>query len=71
MFYFCVVSQQNHEELMSLFKDLETGSYVPNTVSNSWRDRKKEEKVLIDHLLSHFSMSRQSYAKTKARYTVA
>uniref|UniRef100_A0A671WDL9 ATP-dependent RNA helicase TDRD9 n=1 Tax=Sparus aurata TaxID=8175 RepID=A0A671WDL9_SPAAU len=60
-------SKQNHEELMSLFKDLETGSYVPNTVSNSWRDRKKEEKVLIDHLLSHFSMSRQSYAKTKIR----
>ncbi|KAM8737457.1 ATP-dependent RNA helicase TDRD9 isoform 2-T2 [Acanthopagrus schlegelii] len=58
-------SKQNHEELMSLFKDLETGSYVPNTVSSSWKDRKKEEKELIDHLLSHFSMSRQSFVRTK------
>uniref|UniRef100_A0A8C4GVH0 RNA helicase n=1 Tax=Dicentrarchus labrax TaxID=13489 RepID=A0A8C4GVH0_DICLA len=50
-------------------KDMEAGTYVPNTVSSSWKDRKKEEKQLIDNLLAHFSKSSQSFSKTKARYT--
>uniref|UniRef100_A0A8C4NIM8 ATP-dependent RNA helicase TDRD9 n=1 Tax=Dicentrarchus labrax TaxID=13489 RepID=A0A8C4NIM8_DICLA len=44
-------SKQNHEALMTLYKDMEAGTYVPNTVSSSWKDRKKEEKQLIDNLL--------------------
>lgn len=68
MFYFCVLLQQNHEALMSLYKDMETGAYVPNSVSSSWKDHKKEEKQLIDNLLAHFSKNSQSYPKTKARY---
>lgn len=53
---------------MSLYKDMETGAYVPNSVSSSWKDHKKEEKQLIDNLLAHFSKNSQSYPKTKARY---
>lgn len=71
MFYFCVLLQQNHDALMSLYKDMAMGTYVPNTASSSWKDRKKEEKQLIDDLLAHFSRSRQSYSKTKARYTAS
>lgn len=56
---------------MSLYKDMETGAYVPNAASSSWKDRKKEEKDLIDKLLAHFSKSNQSFSKTKARYTAA
>uniref|UniRef100_A0A7N5ZV17 ATP-dependent RNA helicase TDRD9 n=1 Tax=Anabas testudineus TaxID=64144 RepID=A0A7N5ZV17_ANATE len=51
-------SKQNHEALISLYKDLETGMYVPSTASSSWNDRKKEEKELIDNLLTNFSMNR-------------
>ncbi|XP_054469828.1 ATP-dependent RNA helicase TDRD9 [Anoplopoma fimbria] len=58
-------SKQNHESLMSLYKDMERGTYVPNAASSSWKDRKKEEKQLIDNLLAHFSKSRQSQSKTK------
>ncbi|XP_028993907.1 ATP-dependent RNA helicase TDRD9 isoform X2 [Betta splendens] len=57
-------SRQNHEALMSLYKDLETGTYVPNSASSSWKDRKKEEKEIIDSLLAHFSKSHQSYSRT-------
>uniref|UniRef100_A0A4W6FKY9 ATP-dependent RNA helicase TDRD9 n=1 Tax=Lates calcarifer TaxID=8187 RepID=A0A4W6FKY9_LATCA len=46
-------------------KDMETGAYVPNAASSSWKDRKKEEKDLIDKLLAHFSKSNQSFSKTK------
>ena len=61
--------QQNHEVLMSLYKDMETGRYVPNSVSSSWTDRKKEEKELIDELLAHFSKSNLPISRKKARYT--
>lgn len=70
-FYLCVVLQQNHEALMSLYKDVETGTYVPDTASSSWKDRKKEEQRLIDDLLVHFSKSSQFNPKTKARHTTA
>ncbi|XP_035529737.1 ATP-dependent RNA helicase TDRD9 [Morone saxatilis] len=58
-------SKQSHEALMTLYKDMEAGTYVPNTASSSWKDRKKEEKQLIDNLLAHFSKSSQSLSKTK------
>lgn len=62
-----VLLQQNHEVLMSLYKDMEEGTYVPNSVSNTWSNRKKEEKELIDSLLTHFSKQPQSYSRTKVR----
>ncbi|XP_031702877.1 ATP-dependent RNA helicase TDRD9 [Anarrhichthys ocellatus] len=58
-------SKQNHESLMSLYKDMESGTYVSNAASSSWKERKKEEKQLVDDLLAHFSKSRQSQSKTK------
>lgn len=51
---------------MSLYKDVETGTYVPDAASSSWKDRNKEEQQLIDDLLVHFSKSSQAYPKTKA-----
>ncbi|XP_019940808.2 ATP-dependent RNA helicase TDRD9 isoform X2 [Paralichthys olivaceus] len=58
-------SKQNHEVLMSLYKDMKTGAYVPNAASSSWTDRKKEEKELIDKLLAQFSKSSLPISKTK------
>uniref|UniRef100_A0A665WHP3 ATP-dependent RNA helicase TDRD9 n=1 Tax=Echeneis naucrates TaxID=173247 RepID=A0A665WHP3_ECHNA len=60
-------SKQNHDALMSLYKDMETGSYVPNAASSSWKDRKREDKDLIDSLLAHFSKSDQSFSRTKVQ----
>ncbi|XP_071383843.1 ATP-dependent RNA helicase TDRD9 [Centroberyx affinis] len=59
-------SKQSHEVLVSLYKDLEKGTYIPNATSSSWKDRKVEEKQLIDSLLTYFSKSSQSSPKTKA-----
>ncbi|XP_074547476.1 ATP-dependent RNA helicase TDRD9 isoform X2 [Halichoeres trimaculatus] len=52
-------SKNHHEALMSVYRDMEAGSYIPNTAGSSWKDRKREEKELIDSLLDHFSRSRQ------------
>ncbi|XP_057715243.1 ATP-dependent RNA helicase TDRD9 [Corythoichthys intestinalis] len=60
-------SKQNHEALISLYKDIKTGMYVPNSTSSSWKDRKEEEMELIDYLLSHFSEHRIPYSRTKVR----
>ncbi|XP_034432345.1 ATP-dependent RNA helicase TDRD9 isoform X2 [Hippoglossus hippoglossus] len=60
-------SKQNHEVLMSLYKDMETGKYVPNSASSSWKDRKKEEKELIDELLAHFSKSNLPISRKKVQ----
>lgn len=68
--YLCVHLQQSHESLMSLYKDMETGVYIPNAMGPSWKDRKREEKEIIDSLLDHFSMNRQSYSRTKASYLI-
>lgn len=51
---------------MSLYRDIETGTYVPDAATGSWKDRKREDKELIDNLLSHFKTN-QSYSRTKAR----
>ncbi|XP_034531835.1 ATP-dependent RNA helicase TDRD9 [Notolabrus celidotus] len=59
-------SKTNHEALTTLYRDMEAGTYVPNSVSSSWKDRKKEEKQVINGLLDHFSKSRQPCAKAKA-----
>ncbi|XP_051801542.1 ATP-dependent RNA helicase TDRD9 [Acanthochromis polyacanthus] len=60
-------SKQNHEALMTLYKDKEEGTYVPDSASSSWKEGKKEEKEIIDSLLAHFSKSSQPYARTKVR----
>ncbi|TMS21083.1 ATP-dependent RNA helicase TDRD9 [Larimichthys crocea] len=59
-------SKQNHEALMTLYKDMETGRYVPNSGGSSWSGRKEEEKQLIDNLLNEFSWNRHPYSKTRA-----
>ncbi|XP_028251594.1 ATP-dependent RNA helicase TDRD9 [Parambassis ranga] len=58
-------SKQNHESLITLYKDMEKGTYVPNFASGSWKDRKKEEKELINRLLGHFNKSCTPFSKTK------
>ncbi|KAM3871276.1 ATP-dependent RNA helicase TDRD9-like [Diretmus argenteus] len=63
----CYNSKQNHEVLLSVYKDLEEGTYMSNSASSSWKDRKEEEKQLIDRLLTYFSKTSQSYPKTKVR----
>lgn len=56
---------------MTLYKDMETGRYVPNSGGSSWSGRKEEEKQLIDNLLNEFSWNRHPYSKTRARCTAA
>lgn len=63
----CVPLQQNHDELMCVYKEEDTSMNVPESAGNSWKNRKKEEKQLIDSLLAHFSKSHQSYSKTNVR----
>lgn len=58
-------SKQNHEVLMSVYKDMEAGTYVSNSTSTSWQERKREEQEVISSLLEHFSKSRQPFSKTK------
>uniref|UniRef100_A0A674NJD8 ATP-dependent RNA helicase TDRD9 n=1 Tax=Takifugu rubripes TaxID=31033 RepID=A0A674NJD8_TAKRU len=60
-------SRQSHEMLMSLYRDMETGIYIPNSAGRCWDTRKKEEKELIDHLLDHFAKTRQAYSKNKVQ----
>ncbi|CDQ56175.1 unnamed protein product [Oncorhynchus mykiss] len=50
-------SKQSHDVLVSLYKDLQDGTFTPNATSSSWKTSKEEEKQLIDSLL-------QSFAKT-------
>lgn len=64
-----VPRQQSHESLLSMYKDMEMGTFVANSVSGIWQDRRREDKQLIDSLLSHFSKSRPGCAK--ARHTAA
>lgn len=59
--------QQNHETLMSLYTDMEMGTYVANSAGSSWTTRKKEERELIDHLLAHFAENKHHYQKHKVR----
>lgn len=64
---FVFIMQQNHETLMSLYRDMEMGTYIPNSAGSSWNTCKKEEKDLIDHLLVYFAESGQANHKNKAR----
>lgn len=52
---------------MSLYKDVETGSYVPSSASGVWKDRHREDKELINSLLASFSRNRHFYSKTRVR----
>lgn len=67
IYVFVFLTQQSHETLMSLYSDMETGRYVPNSSGSSRDTRKAEEKELIDLLLDHFAKNGQAYPKTKAR----
>ncbi|XP_036398195.1 ATP-dependent RNA helicase TDRD9 [Megalops cyprinoides] len=58
-------SKQSHEVLLSLYKDLEEGTYMGNSTSSSWNTRKEEEKELIDSLLEAFSRTNQASLKCK------
>ncbi|KAM9708386.1 ATP-dependent RNA helicase TDRD9 isoform 2-T2 [Menidia menidia] len=60
-------SKKSNEMIVSLYKDLENGTNVPSTSNSSWRNRTKEEKELIDSLLSHFSKSSVTFSKAKVR----
>ncbi|XP_062326188.1 ATP-dependent RNA helicase TDRD9 isoform X1 [Osmerus eperlanus] len=60
----CFESKQCHDVLVSLYKDIQEGTYVPNATSSSWKTRKEEERELINSLLQSFS---QSSPRTKAR----
>nr|XP_015825541.2 ATP-dependent RNA helicase TDRD9 [Nothobranchius furzeri] len=48
-------SQQSHETLMTLYKDMEKGAHVPMSGNNFWKRRKSEEEELINSLFDHFS----------------
>ncbi|XP_033893578.3 ATP-dependent RNA helicase TDRD9-like [Acipenser ruthenus] len=48
-------SKQSHEVLMSIYKDLKEGTFVPNATSSSWKTSKEQEKELINRLLEIFS----------------
>ncbi|XP_069049211.1 ATP-dependent RNA helicase TDRD9 isoform X2 [Lepisosteus oculatus] len=58
-------SQHSHEILMSLYKDLEEGTFLPNSTGSAWKSRKEEEKQLIDSLLETFSKAPSSCVKYK------
>ncbi|XP_031645059.1 ATP-dependent RNA helicase TDRD9-like [Oncorhynchus kisutch] len=60
----CVL-QQSHEVLMSLYKDLQDGTFTPNATSSSWKTNKEKEKQLIDSLLQSFSKTSRSFLKSK------
>ncbi|CAL1575135.1 unnamed protein product [Knipowitschia caucasica] len=47
-------SKQNHEMLMSVYKDKVEGTYVSNSISSSLQERKREDQEVIDSLLKHF-----------------
>ncbi|XP_062851750.1 ATP-dependent RNA helicase TDRD9 [Trichomycterus rosablanca] len=50
-------SQQSHEVLIALYQDLKEGTFTPSSTSGSWKNRKAEEKQLIDRLMLSFSKS--------------
>ncbi|XP_060781117.1 ATP-dependent RNA helicase TDRD9 isoform X2 [Neoarius graeffei] len=58
-------SKQSHEVLMALYQDLKDGTFTPSSTSSSWKNRKEEEKRLIDRLLLSFSKSNHSAPKCK------
>ncbi|XP_030628475.1 ATP-dependent RNA helicase TDRD9 [Chanos chanos] len=61
-------SQQSHGVLMSLYQDLQDGTYTPNSTSSSWKNQKEEEKRVINSLLEAFS--RTSHSAPKIRVPV-
>ncbi|XP_028294843.1 ATP-dependent RNA helicase TDRD9 [Gouania willdenowi] len=59
-------SKQNHDSLMSIYKDKENGRYIPSMIGGSWKQRNEEEKELIDSLFEHFSKC-NNYVRKKVR----
>lgn len=57
--------QQSHEVLTALYQDLSKGNFTPSSTSSSWKNRKEEEKRLIDSLLLSYSKSSNSAPKCK------
>ncbi|XP_066550485.1 ATP-dependent RNA helicase TDRD9 [Amia ocellicauda] len=58
-------SQQSHEVLMSMYRDLQEGTFMANATSTSWKTQKEQEKQLIDSLLEGFSKSPSTSLKYK------
>ncbi|KAL4656333.1 putative ATP-dependent RNA helicase TDRD9 [Arapaima gigas] len=58
-------SKQSHEELQTLYKDLQDGTFVPISVSSSYVAQKEEEKQLIDNLLEAFAKSSEATPRSR------
>uniref|UniRef100_A0A3B3BJJ2 ATP-dependent RNA helicase TDRD9 n=1 Tax=Oryzias melastigma TaxID=30732 RepID=A0A3B3BJJ2_ORYME len=56
-------SKQSHEVLMSVYKDKQDGTYVPNSVGSAFKERTEEDKELIHNLLCHFSKRQNTSSK--------
>lgn len=65
-FSFCL--QQSHEVLMSIYKDLKEGTFVPNATSSSWKTSKEQEKELINRLLEIFSKVNPGSLKSRVSF---
>ncbi|XP_076014599.1 ATP-dependent RNA helicase TDRD9 [Genypterus blacodes] len=63
----CFDSEQSHEDLVSLYRDIEAGTYQPTSISSVYHDSKKEEKQLIDSLVTHFCKGPQACSRRKVR----
>ncbi|XP_014832185.1 PREDICTED: putative ATP-dependent RNA helicase TDRD9 [Poecilia mexicana] len=59
-----VDSQQSHEDLLSMYDDLDKGMYGPSSVNRSWRARKEEDEETINILLTQLSSTPKSCSKT-------
>ncbi|XP_054909205.1 ATP-dependent RNA helicase TDRD9 [Poeciliopsis prolifica] len=59
-----VDSQQSHEDLLSMYDDLEKGTYGPSSINRSWRARKKEDEETVSILLAQLSSTPKSCSKT-------
>lgn len=48
---------------MSVYKDKQDGTYVPNSVGSAFKERTEEDKELIHNLLCHFSKRQNTSSK--------
>ncbi|PWA16421.1 hypothetical protein CCH79_00004415 [Gambusia affinis] len=59
-----VDSRQSHEDLLSMYDDVEKGMYGHSSANRSWRARKKEDEETINILLTQLSSTPKSCSKT-------
>ncbi|KAM9777467.1 ATP-dependent RNA helicase TDRD9 [Neosynchiropus ocellatus] len=59
-------SKQNHQVLLSLYRDMERG-LCDGSPSSSWLQRNKQDKQLVDELLANLSKSCLSVSKSKVK----